>query len=86
MDVITLKRLAFCEAAGRLQPEQILGIIPITYPILTINDILDKDLFPRVGLFDVDQALMASKSDAEQRPYFTVDNWAVLCKRIAAGG
>ena len=27
---------------------------------------------------------MASKSDAEQRPYFTVDNWAVLCKRIAA--
>ena len=39
------KRFAFYDAAGQLEPEQILDQIPITFPIVNV---LDKDLFPGI--------------------------------------
>ena len=75
LDAIFEKRLAFYEAAGRLQPEHFFQMIPITFPM---TNVLDKDLYPGVGYFDVDAAM------AMQRPYFSGLSWVTLCRKIAA--
>ena len=75
IDAIFAKRLEFYEAAGRLQPDQIFQMIPITFPM---TNVLDKDLYPGVGYFDVEDAA------AMQSPYFSALSWVTLCKKIAA--
>ena len=74
LDEIMKNRLVFYEAAGRLQPEQILDMIPISFPIVNV---LDRDLFPGVGYFDVE------KATGEHRPYFSNVSWITLCRKIA---
>ena len=46
LDTIMEKRLALYEAAGKLQPEQTMTTIPITFPAVNV---IDKDLYPGVG-------------------------------------
>ena len=75
LDAIFEKRLTFYEAAGRLTPEAILSMIPITFPM---NNVLDRDLYPGVGRFDVDAAI------ANNQPYFSMVSWVTLCRKIAA--
>ena len=75
LDAIMENRLAFYEAAGKLQPEKIMDMIPITFPMVNV---LDKDLYPGVGYFDVDAAMR------EERPYFSNGSWVALCRKIAA--
>ena len=74
IDAIFAKRLEFYDAAGQLQPDQILDMIPITFPM---KNILNKDLYPVVGYFDVENAA------AMQDPYFSAASWVTLCKKIA---
>ena len=76
LDQIMKKRLEFYEAAKRLEPEAIIDLIPITFPIMNV---LDRDLFHGVGRFDVDKALK------ESHPYFSMVSWIVMCQKIAKG-
>ena len=66
----------FYEAAGRLRPENIMNLIPATFPM---ENVLDRDLFPGVGVFDVDRAMR------ERHPYFSNVSWITLCRKIVAG-
>ena len=75
LDAILAKRLEFYEAAKRLQPEKIMSLIPITFPAVNV---LDRQLFPGVGHFNVDAAMRI------QAPYFSNVSWVVLCRKIAA--
>ena len=43
-----------------------------------MTNVLDKDLYPGVGIFNVDRAM------EEQRPDFSNISWATLCRKIAA--
>ena len=51
-----------------------MDLIPITFPLC---DVLDRDLYPGVGLFDVEKAF------EESRPYFSNASWITLCMKIA---
>ena len=61
VDAIFAKMLEFFDAAAQLQPDQILDMIPITFPM---KNILNTDLYPGVGYFNVENAA------AMQDPYF----------------
>ena len=43
-----------------------------------MNNVIDKDLYPGVGYFNVEDAM------AMQSPYFSALSWVTLCKKIAA--
>ena len=75
LDAIFHKMLAFYEAAGRLSAKEILEIVPITFPR---DNILDQDLYPVVGRFNVDAAIR------DCQPYFSIVSWVTLCRKIAA--
>ena len=77
IDEMFKKRLAFYDAAAELEPEQILDQIPITFPIVNV---LDRDLFPGIGIFDVE------KAEKEARPYFSQVSWILLCQKIVLKG
>ena len=72
LDEIMKKRLQFYEAARRLDPKEIYDMIPITFPSANV---LDRDLFPGVGKFDVEKAL------GENRPYFSLVSWVLRCQK-----
>ena len=74
IDAIFAKRLELYDAAAQLQPDQILDMIPITFPM---KNVLNKDLHPGVVYFDVGNAA------AMQDPYFPAASWVTLCKKIA---
>ena len=73
---IVKKRLAFYEAARRLSPEEILDLVPITFPI---TNVVDRGLCPGVGKIDVDGELRRGA------PYFSMTSWITLCMKIALG-
>ena len=74
LDEIMKKTLQFYGAANRLDPKEIYDMIPITFPSANV---LDRDLFPGVGKFDVERAL------GENHPYFSLASWVQLCQKIA---
>ena len=61
LDAIFEKRLKFYDAAGKLSPDEVMDMIPITFPMANV---LNKDLYPGVGIFEVERAML------EQRPCF----------------
>ena len=75
LDAIFQKRLEFYDAAATLTPDEIKGMIPITFPM---THIIDRNLFPGIGRFNVE------KADAENQPYFSKVSWIALCRKIAA--
>ena len=58
LDAIFQNRSKFYEAAGRVQPEEIMKETPITFPVINV-------LEPGVGHFDVERVM------GERMPHFT---------------
>ena len=73
LDDIMKHRLEFYTATGRLIPEDVQKLIPMTFPV---THLLDPTTFPGCERFPIDDWIRQGK------PYFSLASWIALCEKI----